>query len=402
LEAGIMRAMRRGNNVDVGLLRQLGSMRKDSRRGDDRERSRGRYGKVNSQEVAEEAAALAAQELSFKDIVFILSPFFWPNNIKSRIRSSCTWLCVILSKVCTLMAPLYLSEATDYVVLNDTPKAFENLIIFCALRFAGGLFREGQGLIFLKVRQQAYMQLAVQAFTHVHSLSINWHISKKTGNVMRNMDRGTEASTTLVSLIFLYLGPTVIEAIAVVGIFLFHFQIWSLALVVFICLMIFITVTIIISTWRKKIREENNSNDNDFHEKATESLINFETVKYFNAEKYEIDRFSEAVTAYQIGAVKLSLGQSATSVTQDFLINLTICLSLFISAVEVTKGNMQLGNFVAVITYITFMFSPLAFIGALYNGISQGIVDVKGNDKCARRIYPSWYYSDLCFQDYWR
>jgi ABC-type transport system involved in Fe-S cluster assembly fused permease/ATPase subunit len=155
--------------------------------------------------------------------------------------------------------------------------------------------------------------------------------------------------------------------------------VWKLALVVAVAITVFVSISIFIATWRRKLREETNTHDNDFHEKATESLLNFETVKYFNAEKYEIGRFTEAVGCYQEGAVKLSLGQSATSVTQDLIVNATICASLMISAYEVTQAHMALGQFVAVITYITFMFAPLAFIGALYNGISQGIVDVKGN-----------------------
>ena len=144
---------------------------------------------------------------SLFDLTIILRPYFWPNEgsdsaLMNRVRSSCTWLMVTLSKVCSLLSPIYLSRATNYLVHYHFFRCIRSIIVYSILRFSSSFFKEMQSVIYLKVKQQANIQLAESAFAHVHSLSLNWHLSKKMGNVIRSMDRGTAAADNLVSRYF--------------------------------------------------------------------------------------------------------------------------------------------------------------------------------------------------------
>jgi ABC-type multidrug transport system fused ATPase/permease subunit len=212
-------------------------------------------------EKSEKGAKVESEKIfTYKAFIVILSPFFWPSAgsdgaVMNRIRSTATWLMVALSKVANLLAPLYISAATNDLLVGDFTAAAGSIAIFCSLRFASNLFKEAQAVIFLKVKQQAYIQLAEQTFGHMHQLSLNWHLTKKTGNVIRSMDRGTEAANTLVSLIFLSLGPTLIECVAVCIIFFTSFKSWQLGVLVLGGLFVYITATIIVTQWRKKLRE---------------------------------------------------------------------------------------------------------------------------------------------------
>ena len=221
------------------------------------------------------------KSLSLRDLFIILVPFFWPSKgsdsaFMNRVRSTATWACVALSKVTSLLAPIYISLGTNALVDGSSfAVAATNIGIFCALRFASIFFKEAQGLVFLKVKQQAYIQLAEQTFEHLHELSLNWHLTKKTGNVIRSMDRGTEAASQLVSNLFLFLGPALIECVAVCIIFFAHFNSFALGCLVLGSVIVYILTTVFITMWRRKFREATNKHDNDFHEKATDSIINF-------------------------------------------------------------------------------------------------------------------------------
>ena len=222
-----------------------------------------------------------ALKLTFRDLMIILAPFFWPSKGSdgawlNRIRSTLTWVCVALSKITSLLSPIYISIGANALVNGEGyGVAAYNIGLYCGLRFASVFFKESQGLVFLKVKQQAYIQLAEQTFGHLHELSLNWHLTKKTGNVIRSMDRGTEAASQLVSNIFLFLGPALLECIAVCIIFFTHFNSIALGCLVLTSVVLYIGLTVSITMWRRKFRDATNKHDNDFHEKATDSIINF-------------------------------------------------------------------------------------------------------------------------------
>jgi ABC-type transport system involved in Fe-S cluster assembly fused permease/ATPase subunit len=342
----------------------------------------GGYGKLGDDDEKVPKKKKKSKNLTFKELMLVLGPFFWPNEgtdglILNRVRSTLTWVMVALSKTCSLIAPLYLSAGTNELTMGRYSSAATNIGIFCALRFGSTFFKEAQSLVFLKVKQQAYIQLAETTFAHLHELSLNWHLTKQTGNVIRSMDRGTEAASQLVSNVFLFLGPALLECLAVIIIFFTHFNSIPLGILIFSSVVIYIGITVAVTTWRKKYREATNKSDNDFHEKATDSIINFETVKYFTMEKFEVARFKKAVSSYQRATVSTQAAGSLVNTSQAFILNGATLGALLIAGWQVHEGEMSIGNFVAVNAYVSSMFAPLNFLGYIYQGIIQGMIDVK-------------------------
>jgi len=292
---------------------------------------------------------VSKKRLTFVELVKVLSPYFWPAKgsdgaFINRIRSTSTWVMVALSKICNLWAPFFLSKATNYLVQGDFTSAAQTMSGFIAFRLAGSIFKELQSLIYIKVKQQAGIQLQELTFTHLHSLSLNWHLSKKTGSIMKAMDRGTEAASQLISYLFLFLLPAIIECLAVIILFFAQYRQVTLGSVVLIGVTIYALATVAITQWRKKFREQTNKYDNDFHDRATDSIINYETVKYFTGEAFEIERFVSSVIKYQKFTSSTQLSLNVLNITQQFVLNITLLVTMLISGLAVTKGEMTLGG----------------------------------------------------------
>eukprot|EP01041_Mallomonas_annulata_P000984 gene984-1923_t len=319
--------------------------------------------------------------LTFFELMRVLKPYFWPSAgtdgaLLNRLRTTSTWLLVGLSKAANLYAPLFISVATNKLISHDLRGTFLNVIIYCALRLLSSIFKELQGIVYLKVKQQASIQLSEQTFTHLHSLSLNWHLSKKMGNVIRAMDRGADAANDLVTYMFLYFGPAIGECVAACLIFYFHFENWLLSVVVFSGVILYSLATAILAQWRTRVREQANKHDNKYHEKAADSMVNFETVKYFTAEAYEVARFKYSVAEFQRLNVTTQASLGILNITQQTILNTTLAGGLILSGVAVVDGRMDIGDFVAVNAYIASMFVPLSYLGTVYSSIIKGLVDV--------------------------
>jgi len=182
-----------------------------------------------------------------------------------------------------------------------------------------------------------------------------------------------ESANTVVNMLFLFLLPTIAECITVMLVFLLHYGSSALAALVFCCLFLYAYLTIKLTLWRKKFREFTNKHDNEFHDRATDSLINYETVKYFNAEKYEVERYSSAVGSYQKYSTSTQLSLSLLNISQQFLQQGTMCAALVI----MIHQSADVGAFVAVQAYLLQLFTPLNFLGTIYGAIINGIVDVR-------------------------
>ena len=233
--------------------------------------------------------------LSRQAILTILRPYFWPDATATsaatnRLLSSLTWLCVALSKACNLTAPILLGRASTALAKGDYGTCIRRVAAYAAVMFAGTFFKESQSLVYLKVAQAAFVQLSEVSFRHLHSLSLDWHLRKKLGEVIRSMDRGIAACDILMKFLFLWLLPAIMECILVCVIFAVYFDYFPLSVSVFFFVFAYMIWTIVLTLWRKKFRKQVAKSDNDWHDKCTDSLINFETVKYFTAEEYEIKR----------------------------------------------------------------------------------------------------------------
>lgn len=267
-------------------------------------------------------ALYANKVLTIFDIIRVLIPYFWPAEgsdgaLINRIRSTSTWMMVALSKTCSLLAPIYLSYSADALISHKYVNAAEYMIVFALLRFLSSLFKELQAIVYIKVKQQASIELQDTTFAHIHSLSLQWHLTKKTGSVIKSMDRGVDAANQIISYFFLFLLPAILECLAVMILFLVRYGQWSLSVLVFAGVALYSTITIVITQWRKQFREQSNKHDNDYHDKAVDSIANYETVKYFTAEDYERQRFKTSVIQYQKFNSTTQLSLSLLNISQQ-------------------------------------------------------------------------------------
>lgn len=339
----------------------------------------------------------------------LLKPYFWPDAtsqsaIANRIRAISTWVCVILSKVCNLLSPLYLGWASTALAHGAYNKCIEYVILYNIISWFATTLKECQSLVYLEVAQEAFVQLSEKAFGHLHTLSLDWHLRKKLGEVIRSMDRGIAACDTLMKYLFLWLLPAIIECLVVCIIFATYFHYLPLAITIFYFVIFYVVLTILITIHRKQYRKALTKHDNEWHDLFTDSMINFETVKFFTAEKYEQERFKIAVCNYQVGTVHVQASLSFLNISQQVILKLCLATALILATVAIqAKVNccvelaqcesgisdccqqsyvcanvgMYIGDFVAVLTYTLNLFAPLNFLGSVYNAIIMAIVDLQ-------------------------
>jgi ABC-type transport system involved in Fe-S cluster assembly fused permease/ATPase subunit len=346
--------------------------------------------------------------LSRKALLTMLKPYFWPDATDSsavlnRVRAILTWVCVACSKVCNLVSPILLGWASTALAHQQYHDCIKWSILYSFLQFVGSALKEGQSLVYLKVAQAAFVQLSETTFGHVHNLSLDWHLRKKLGEVIRSMDRGIAACDTLMKYLFLWLLPALVECLVVCAIFASYFAYLPLGISVFYFVFVYIVWTILVTLWRKKFRKAVVQSDNEWHDRCTDSLINFETVKYFTAEDYEMRRFGEAVRHYQQGSVNVQASLSFLNVSQKLIMQACLATSLSLAAYGIQKRSdccihemqcdsvfseccqattnlecpgMEVGDFVAVLTYTLNLFQPLNFLGSIYNAVVMAVIDL--------------------------
>lgn len=355
----------------------------------------------------DDASSIGRKTLSRSAMVTMLKPYVWPDEtsdsaVMNRFRAIMTWVCVILSKMCNLASPLFLGWASTALAHEDYGKTIRYSIAYAFIQFLGAAFKEGQSLIYLKVAQAAFVQLSETAFVHLHSLSLDWHLRKKLGEVIRSMDRGIAACDTLMKYLFLWLVPALVECMVVCIIFATYFQYLPMAVAVFYFVWMYIVWTIVLTLWRKKFRKAVVKSDNEWHDRCTDSLLNFETVKFFTAEEYERQRFGASVREYQEGSVHVQASLSFLNISQRFLLQICLAVALSMAAMGIKKRvdccidhgcdsgvseccqaidtetcpGMQVGDFVAVLSYVMQLFQPLNFLGSVYNAIVMAMIDL--------------------------
>lgn len=346
-------------------------------------------------------------------LLMMLKPYFWPSatdcrgHLRSsafwnRVRAIATWFCVFGSKVCGLVSPLFLGWATTSLAHGDYAGTIVYSIAYAVVSFLGTTLKEAQSLVYLKVAQAAFVQLAETAFEHLHSLSLDWHLRKKLGEVLRAMDRGIAACDTLMKYLFLWLVPAMVECLVVCIIFATYFHYLPLALTVFYFVFAYVLWTILVTLWRKKFRKALVASDNEYHDIFTDSMVNFETVKFFTAEQFERQRFADAVARYQSGTVSVQSSLSLLNISQQIILKACLATALSLAALGIRQRGlcciesgcesavsdccsavpfdvcpgMQVGDFVAVLTYTLNLFAPLNFLGSVYNAVVMAIVDL--------------------------
>jgi ATP-binding cassette subfamily B protein len=236
-------------------------------------------------------------------------------------------------------------------------------------------FQQLRDVIFTRVGQRALRQLALETFTHIHRLSLRYHITRKTGGLSRVIERGVKGVDFLLRFLLFSMGPLMLE-LAMISVVLFYlFDVWYLAVVVgTIALYVWFTFTV--TEWRVKIRKVMNDQDTDANQKAIDSLLNFETVKYFGAEKWEADRYDRAMAQYETAAVRTNYSLAFLNFGQSVLITGGLVLVMVMAAVGVERGDLTVGDFVMVNAYMIQITMPLNFLGTVYREIRQALIDM--------------------------
>ena len=313
----------------------------------------------------------------------LLFPFLWPKNhngLKIRIVLAIVFL--LLSKITNLISPPILGSVVDS--LTDLTEGMHELtIIPIALiiayglsRIATKLFGELRNAIFSKVSQNAIRQLTLNTFAHLHSLSLQFHLNRKTGALSKFIDRGTKGVDFLMNYVLFNVIPTIIEIFFVAGI-LFVLYGFKYAVVTLVTILLYIYLTYIITQWRLKIRRRMNEADNMVSSKLVDSLLNYETVKYFNNENYEFDRLDNSLKDYEGAAVENEFSLSYLNITQTVVIITGITLMLSMSVFDIKAGAISIGGFVVINAYMFQLYQPLNFFGSVYRNIRQSLTDME-------------------------
>ncbi|MDG2008007.1 MAG: ABC transporter ATP-binding protein/permease [Alphaproteobacteria bacterium] len=313
----------------------------------------------------------------------LLFPFLWPKNHNGlKIRIVLAIVCLLLSKITNLISPPILGSVVDS--LTDLTEGIHELtIIPIALiiayglsRIATKLFGELRNAIFSKVSQNAIRQLTLNTFAHLHSLSLQFHLNRKTGALSKFIDRGTKGVDFLMNYVLFNVIPTIIEIFFVAGI-LFVLYGFKYAVVTLVTILLYVYLTYIITQWRLKFRRRMNEADNMVSSKLVDSLLNYETVKYFNNENYEFDRLDNSLKDYEGAAVENEFSLSYLNITQTVVIITGITLMLSMSVFDIKAGAISIGGFVVINAYMFQLYQPLNFFGSVYRNIRQSLTDME-------------------------
>jgi ATP-binding cassette subfamily B protein len=303
-----------------------------------------------------------------------LIPFLWDY----RGRAGLALAFLVISKVAVVGLPLALKEVVDYL---DTPNHRELalpivlLIAYGLLRLSSSLFNELRDVVFAKVRHGTMKTLSLTALRQLHGLSLRYHLERKTGALSRDMERGTRGASTLLNFMVFSILPTFVELGLVLVILLGQYTPWF-ALITFLTVSLYVFVTFKITAWRMKFRHRMNAKDSEANSIAVDSLINYETVKYFNNEEYEHQRYNHTLSEWEESAIKSQTSMSGLNIAQGSIIAGGVTAVMFLTVAGVIDGTMSIGDLVLVNALMLQVFIPLNFLGVVYSQIKHALSDM--------------------------
>ncbi|KAK5860781.1 hypothetical protein PBY51_022239 [Eleginops maclovinus] len=321
----------------------------------------------------------------FRRKVRLLLPYVWPKGTKSL--QGLVLLCVGLlaaERLVNVLVPIYSKNIVNELSAGGGwTSLIVTVCIYTLLKFlqGGGAGTSGfisnlRQFMWIKVQQFTSRGVQVCLFSHLHGLSLRWHLERRTGDVLRSVDRGTSSINNLLSYILFSILPTICDIIIAIIYFASYFSVWF-GLIVFTCMVLYLTCTILITEWRTKYRREMNNQDNNSKSRAVDSLLNFETVKYYCAEDYEVRCFEEAILKYQRCEWKSSASLALLNQTQNIIIGSGLLVGSLLCAYLVYEGQFQVGDYVLFGTYIIQLYTPLNWFGTYYRLIQSSFVDME-------------------------
>jgi ABC-type transport system involved in Fe-S cluster assembly fused permease/ATPase subunit len=315
---------------------------------------------------------------SLSDTVRSLGHHLWPTGQPGlRMRVVFSMVALLLAKVVNVYGPFLYKDAIDVLSLKPVvalPIAF--IFAYAMARVTTQAFGELRDYLFISVAQHAQRTIALQTFHHLHHLSLAFHLDRQTGGLTRVIERGTRAIQTVLSFMLFNIIPTLLE-IALVSIILWVRFNWKFALITFVTVSLYVYFTFAVTNWRTKFRRSMNDRDTEANTKAIDSLLNYETVKYFGNEEHEYRRYDHSLEAYQTEAIKSQGSLSLLNIGQGFIIGVCVLATMWMSAEGVASGRFTVGDFVLVNTLLLQLFVPLGFLGFVYREVNQGLVDME-------------------------
>ncbi|PPD16637.1 MAG: metal ABC transporter permease [Methylobacterium sp.] len=319
-----------------------------------------------------------------------LWPFLWPQDRPDLQRTIGFSLALILvAKGFTILMPYTFKWATDALVAASGGKIDEvgNLgwliaapvlavVLYGAVRILMVIFTQIREGLFAKVAMNAVRQLALRTFSHMHRLSLRFHLERKTGGLTRVLERGRDGIEELTRMTLMTLIPTIVEFVLVIGVFAIEFD-WRYVVTVLVMIVIYLWFTVKATQWRMEIRRRMNESDTDANAKAVDSLLNFETVKYFGAEARERGRYDRSLAQYERASIKTYTSLALLNTGQAIIFTLALTLCMAMSAADVVAGKNSVGHFVMINALMIQLYQPLNFMGMVYREIKQAIVDIE-------------------------
>jgi ATP-binding cassette subfamily B protein len=313
----------------------------------------------------------------------LLLPYLWPKkrgDLKTRV--SFAVIALVLAKIANVTTPLILGASVNSLTeLSSGINLF--MLVPVALIIGYGIARiitfafvEIRDALFSKVSQHSIRQISLNIFKHVHSLSLQFHLNRQTGALAKFIDRGTKGIDFLLRYVLFNIVPTFFEIFLVSGILFYLYGPWY-AVITLTTVTIYSYLTFQITEWRNEFRRKMNQADNDVNTKMIDSLLNFETVKYFNNEQFEFKRLDKSLEEYEIAANKTRHALSLLNISQTLVIMTGITIMLVMSAYGIKNGDIDVGGFVVINAYMLQLYQPLSFLGSVYREIRQALTDME-------------------------
>ncbi|RZV43438.1 MAG: ABC transporter ATP-binding protein/permease [Acidimicrobiales bacterium] len=327
------------------------------------------------------------EKLSYQLKSFMrLWPYLWPKEKPTyKIRTFIALLFTIAGQFILVGAPFFLGRSVDAVkAAQETASTWSIAGLFISalilgyggLRFVSILISEAREYLFTPVGQYAQRQIATATFAHLHKLSLRYHLEKRTGGLSRIIERGIRSIDFLFRFLLFNIGPTLLQ-LAIAGAAFWLAYDWRFALIAVAIVLMYIWFTIITTEWRLAFRREMNKQDTEANAKAIDSLLNYETVKYFNAENFEVSRYDGAMEGYQKAAIKSRTSLATVNIGQSFLMNIGLVAMMLLAAMQILKNEMTVGSMTTITLVMLQVYRPLNILGFAYREIKQALTDME-------------------------
>ena len=326
------------------------------------------------------AEIAAAERKSGMRTILRVVPYLWPKDrFDFRVKVISALVLLVLAKAVINFAPFLYREAVNALAeTGNSPfllGAVGMTVAYGGARILSRGFEQLRDVVFAAVAQRAFRNLALETFQHIHKLSLRYHISRKTGALSRVIERGVKGLEFLLRFLLFSVGPLVLELLIIAGIMFFWFDYLYLTVII-VMIAVYVWFTFKVTEWRVKIRKIMNDQDTDANQKAIDSLLNYETVKYFSAEEREANRYDGAIKQYEKAALTTAYSLAFLNFGQSLIITAGLIIVMVMAALGVQSGYLTVGDFVMVNAYMIQITMPLNFLGTVYREIRQGLVDM--------------------------